>query len=718
MNVLTFADAREQLLHRMRLIVRHLDPGRQARSFSKQPASGALRRILVINLDRKPKRWQRLRRELERFRSRDGERLSSLTRRFSAIDARYLPNEIDPGELSGKYTLADQLTVHPNPALQISDETRAVEIAMTRQELAVALSHIAVWRLVANGDVPSALILEDDVVFRPGFARRLDAVWSELASRGSERSFDLLYLAYRDVGATKTKDGQQARRRTQPGLWEAAGYVLTKDGARELLARLPVHGPVDLWLNLLFEDLRVYTSRRPIIEQRINEPSTNSYSVLPVLSSVGAITKEKPLLPAAKKLAHPLIVKGRSGSGLTSTATALSMLGYRVVSDLAAMPPEDQILLVAGRASKAGYSAFVNIGSIDSQSLASLAANNPRALLIKTDDEPTPFPPHRVLRLLPETPDKWAALAEFLDLDYPSFPYPRTRDRGQRIMSAGAPVPSRKATVLRWDRSPWITAAGVSASASSFAAGVETSTPPREWRAGTPSTFWHRREDTFPSNLALFISGNAIDQDGALTLQLRKEATPVREYTGAAIASNDRYLFGSFSAVLQASDVPGTITGFFLHRNGPRQEIDIEILGKDTHTLLTNVFYNPGPEGTKLEYGYRGTPIEIDLGFDAAAAPHLYEILWTPSYIEWRVDGEAVHHRAEWGPTPIPDQPLEFNVNLWASRSVEFAGRLDEGRLPTSSIVCSVRIGPIPEIGQSSTVPEQDVDHPTTASTP
>jgi beta-glucanase (GH16 family) len=60
------------------------------------------------------------------------------------------------------------------------------------------------------------------------------------------------------------------------------------------------------------------------------------------------------------------------------------------------------------------------------------------------------------------------------------------------------------------------------------------------------------------------------------------------------------------------------ITGFFLHRNSPRQEIDIEFLGNDTTKLLVNVYYNPGYEGARMEYGFRSTPTLIDLGFDAA----------------------------------------------------------------------------------------------------
>src|SRR6266404_6166901 len=65
---------------------------------------------------------------------------------------------------------------------------------------------------------------------------------------------------------------------------------------------------------------------------------------------------------------------------------------------------------------------------------------------------------------------------------------------------------------------------------------------------------------------------------------------------------------------MQASNAPGVVTGFFLHRNSPRQEIDIEIAGNRPDRLLVNVFYNPGGEGANFDYGYRGAPSYIELG--------------------------------------------------------------------------------------------------------
>lgn len=688
MNIRTLGDWRELITHRFRVAVRHLDPVRRVRAFSAQPDDNALQRIYVINLDRKPKRWSRMRSELARFRERHGQPLTALTRRFSAVDARYLQHDPDPRALDVTFTLAEQLAVHANPLLVINEITQAVEITMTRQEQAVAFSHIEVWKLIANGDVPSVLVLEDDVVFAPDFANGLASTWDEL----SDSDFDLLYLAYRDVSQDHASGGRHAVRRHTPGIWEAAGYVLSKEGAQKLLDSLPVRGPVDLWMNMRFGDMKVYTSSRRLIEQRVDEPSTNSYSVLPVLSRVGAVTREKPLLPTARALPGPVIATGRPGSGLSSLAEALSMLGYSCLSDVE-RAGDDANLFKAGK--RASFNAFVNVGDIDAVAINEIARTNRRALFISTDPDVNVTKSPRHLTLSPDVLDKWSLLTDFLDVDYPPFDYPTVKDRGQRPRVERDDA-SYRFNNEKWDRSPWIRE-GVKRWPGYELSSFEPPTEPSrvEWRTGQAfdQKALRLRDDTFPSNLALFTPENVrVEEGGTLDLLLTQDPTPVREYAAGAIASEQQYLYGSFAAALQPSRVSGLITGLFLHRNSPRQEIDIEFLGKDTTKMLVNVFYNPGPEGTKLEYGYRGTPTLIDLGFDASAAPHNYEIEWLPDAIIWRVDGRVVYERRVWGPTPIPDQPLEFNINLWHSRSVEFAGRLESRSLPARTSVSSLQI--------------------------
>src|SRR5260370_1074624 len=82
----------------------------RATVFAHGTDADAIRRIFVINLDRRRDRWRRVRRELDRFQDRNGERLSAVARRFSAVDARYMETTHDPATLIPTFTLADQLT--------------------------------------------------------------------------------------------------------------------------------------------------------------------------------------------------------------------------------------------------------------------------------------------------------------------------------------------------------------------------------------------------------------------------------------------------------------------------------------------------------------------------------------------------------------------------------------------------------------------------------
>jgi len=204
---------------------------------------------------------------------------------------------------------------------------------------------------------------------------------------------------------------------------------------------------------------------------------------------------------------------------------------------------------------------------------------------------------------------------------------------------------------------------------------------------------WFLRNDTFPGNLGLFRPANvAPASGGGLSFSVIKEPLGVRNLSAAAISSCASYLFGRFEATLKATSVPGLLTGFFLHRDSPRQEIDIEVLGNRPDRLLANVFYNPGTNGAKFDYGYRGTPVIIELGFDASKGFHKYSIEWGPCEIRWFVDHRLVHHRAIWDPTPIPHLPMALHVNTWPTASRELAGQLALRELPALAIVRRIAV--------------------------
>lgn len=704
-------------------------------SFGSDPHADVVHRIYVINLDREPDRWHRMSRELGRIRDVNGTSLTAMTRRFSAIDARYLDDPPIDGVIDRRYSLADQLFVQPDPLLsnRVDMDTRL--IYMTPQEVAVALSHIEVWRRIAAGEMPYTLVLEDDTYFARGFADIFDKAWAELMEcRVAGPDFDLLYLSYEEAEHHAPKRLlSDVLFEPVTGLWQLSGYVLSRSGAQRLLDLLPVRGPVDLWINHQFRYIDVFATRRPIIQQRLDSPSTNSYSVLPVLSEVGVLTRERPLLVGGSGPRGPVFAYGREGSGVTALAMALSMLGYRCCSDVSDLPPSEHASLFGGKRDRV-FDAYVNVGSLAPDTWIKLARRYRNArFILTTDDGPlieaayeapteatkagtssgedivstvlksglADVPLGTLLVIPTEHRDKWQLLSDFLRCEYPAHAYPDCEDQPQRQLATPASGVDSAPPLASWmksDRSPWVVPRiGWEGLAHQQPDG--TRRPPHAvvTFATNSGEFdhdaWWLRDDTFPSNMSLFSPHNVtMDDRGFTELILREEKCSVRDYTSGSIASRDRFKYGRFIAYVKPARARGIITGIFLHRNTPRQEIDIEFLGKDPTKMLVNVYYNPGQEGTKLEYGYRGTPAVVDLDFDASENFHRYEIEWRSDAIRWRVDGRLVHKRVDWNPTPIPHLPMQFNVNLWHSRSRELAGALLRDELPARAGIRCIHI--------------------------
>ncbi len=370
---------------------------------------------------------------------------------------------------------------------------------------------------------------------------------------------------------------------------------------------------------------------------------------------------------------------------------ALSMLGYRCCSDLDRIPECEFERLIAGRPNRV-FNAYVNIASL-SPYVRTLILRYPSAKFIIIDGHQGTLDRGEnemlkalegadVVRLHGEDAKTWRALCEHLRLAPPAARYPAVRDSGQqkyRCDTIDTPT-NRPAKQLRHDRSPWVVElragwAGISATASERSEPLVPRVSFEDDLSEVQPARWLLRSDTFPGNLGLFRPANVtVQSGGGLSLTVIQEPLGVRNLSAAAISSRGSFLYGRFEATLQATNVSGLLTGFFLHRDSPRQEIDIEITGNRPDRLLVNVFYNPGGEGAKFDYGYRGTPAAIPLGFDASKAPHRFAIEWEPSEIRWFVDGELVHRRASWNPTPIPHLPMTLHVNAWPPAHVSLRG--------------------------------------------
>ncbi|MGO4695601.1 family 16 glycosylhydrolase [Paenibacillus sp. 2TAB26] len=170
------------------------------------------------------------------------------------------------------------------------------------------------------------------------------------------------------------------------------------------------------------------------------------------------------------------------------------------------------------------------------------------------------------------------------------------------------------------------------------------------------------------SNGGTFLSGwrddHVIFEDGKLKLLIDdkpcaqdKAQCSDKPYASGEYSTTQRYGYGKFEVRMKAVKGDGVVTGFFTYgadSDGKADEIDIEILGKNTTQFETNYF-------TK-GVGMHSTI--IPLGFDAADDFHDYAFEWAPDSIKWYVDGKLVH--TETGSRgELPSAPGYIIANMW-----------------------------------------------------
>jgi beta-glucanase (GH16 family) len=151
---------------------------------------------------------------------------------------------------------------------------------------------------------------------------------------------------------------------------------------------------------------------------------------------------------------------------------------------------------------------------------------------------------------------------------------------------------------------------------------------------------------------------------GRVDLSITDRESNGRPYSGGEIRSVEAVPFGRVEGRLKAAKGSGVVTSLFTY-TGPAEgtvhdEVDIEILGKDTTKLQVNYFTE----------GVGGHEVVIPLGFDAAEGFHDYAFEWTATAIRWYVDGKLVHTE-DGSRGPLPKTPGRVMANLWPGVGVD-----------------------------------------------
>ena len=646
--------------------------------------------ILVINLDRQPRRMARTVRELARFQDHEGRPLTDLVTRLSAIDARDGRAIAATADVDPRYILDHQLHVQPDARLEACFG-RDEAVKMTRQEIAVARSHVEAWKVVATGSEEHVLILEDDVWLRQSAAASIDRAWCEAWIRGNGEGPGMLYLSYEDAGGTcERADVRGTLFRPVRGLWYLCGYVLSRGGARALLRTMPIVGPVDMWINRQFDELRPLAAMTPPILQRPDAGSDNSYSVLPFLARAGIVDAKG--LPAPTRSGRVRIVAWTDRGATEPLAMALSMLGLRVLAFDAAAAAQAKVATFFDT-----FDVLVDPPFSPSDLPDEIAALVTSLILepSRADRRVASNCPKFSWTVLPghgPSDDWWPPLCSLAGVEVPAQEFPNGAPSNWRLFRDGRRKWEHSTEIVRaprrmtMDDTPWAieTVDEWPPPVCDAAAPAKVGAIEMHCSLTEPTTEMPAALGTFPGNLATFWPGAIGHGSDGATLTLSTSGVRDRPFRSGALSSSRQFLHGRFEIEMRAARGDGLVTGFFLHRFAPRQEIDIEITGNELHRVLLNVYFNPGNEGTALDYGYRGSPCSIDLDFDASEDFHRYAIEWCPDRIRWFVDGVLVHERGSWDPTPVPHLPMTLHANLWSPRSVELAGAV-KVMLPSST---------------------------------
>ncbi|EPY21041.1 glycosyltransferase family-like protein [Strigomonas culicis] len=184
----------------------------------------------VLNLDRRPDRWQHTQQELQKAKLAKkfftDATPAVAVERVSGVDGCTL----DPAQLHRDGVLTDR----GYERFQLPLEEKLFGMDLTRGAIGCALGHRAVWERIRARGQQCALVLEDDVEFHHRFSRVFADRWRQVPA-----DWELVHLGGLDLlarGRPPRPYVAEGVRRAYQGHRELTAYVLNARGAARCLA--------------------------------------------------------------------------------------------------------------------------------------------------------------------------------------------------------------------------------------------------------------------------------------------------------------------------------------------------------------------------------------------------------------------------------------------------------------------------------------------------
>jgi beta-glucanase (GH16 family) len=201
---------------------------------------------------------------------------------------------------------------------------------------------------------------------------------------------------------------------------------------------------------------------------------------------------------------------------------------------------------------------------------------------------------------------------------------------------------------------------------------------------------WELMTHSWDTNLALFSSESVSVSDGLMTLRLLDapsgtvdDTGATKSFLGAEVRSKATIEYGRVRARAKFSDRSAVVSALVtIYTPWPADnwnELDIEHLGfEPDHVQFNTMVYTGEPVTLPATTSVTPTqfPELVDLGFDASADFHEYEIEWTPEYVRFAVDGEQRHQWTQH--LALLGLPQNVLLTIWASSSADWAGAVTD----------------------------------------
>nr|WP_275791025.1 family 16 glycosylhydrolase [Rhizobium gei] len=147
--------------------------------------------------------------------------------------------------------------------------------------------------------------------------------------------------------------------------------------------------------------------------------------------------------------------------------------------------------------------------------------------------------------------------------------------------------------------------------------------------------------------------------NGVLDLTFEKGAGKTRDYICGEIQTRKRFGYGTYEARIKTATGSGLNSAFFTYigptDKKPHDEIDFEVLGKDSGKVQVNQYISAKGGNEKL----------IDIAGGADAAFNDYAFIWEKTRLRYFVNGTLVQEVTDPSKIPVNDQKIFFS--LWGS---------------------------------------------------